>query len=238
MATVALMARRAPMIAGSASLAATPRVAVAVVLCFLVAVVEGFDIQAIGVAAPHLAPELGLTKWQMGWVFSISNIGLVIGAGVGGWLADRVGRKPVFVAAVLIFGLFTLATTLVINFETLFIVRFGAGLGFGSALPNMMAVASEISRPERRALTTAAMFCGMPVGGGVSALVTQLLPPGFDWRVLFVVGGVLPLLLAPALHLLMPETLRERNDTRERIDLEYALFGEGRTLPSLLIWAT
>ena len=76
------------------------KVAVTVGLCFLVAVLEGFDIQAMGVAAPRLAPQFGLDASQMGWVFSISNIGLVIGASFGGWLADRTGRKPVLMGAV------------------------------------------------------------------------------------------------------------------------------------------
>ena len=67
------------MIVRSESLA-KPNAAVTVALCFLVAVLEGFDIQAIGVAAPRLAPQFGLSPGQMGWVFAVSNIGLVIGA--------------------------------------------------------------------------------------------------------------------------------------------------------------
>jgi AAHS family 3-hydroxyphenylpropionic acid transporter len=213
-----------------------PNVAVTVALCFLVAVVEGFDIQAMGVAAPRLAPQFGLTPEQMGWVFSISNIGLVIGASTGGWLADRVGRKPVFIGAVLTFGVFTLLTAATSTFGELFAMRLLAGLGFGAALPNMMAVAAEVSAPEKRASTAAAMFCGMPIGGGSSALITQVLPPDFDWRVLFIIGGILPLLLAPALYYLMPETLTKRSGTAPRTSIASALFGEGRTPATLLLW--
>src|SRR3954471_23213426 len=90
--------------------------AITIALCFLVAVVEGFDIQAIGVAAPRLAPQLGLSPKQLSWIFAVANIGLVIGASWGGWLADRVGRKPVFIAALLTFGVFTLFTTLAATF--------------------------------------------------------------------------------------------------------------------------
>ncbi len=213
-------------------------VPVTVALCFLVAVVEGFDIQAIGVAAPRLAPQFGLSPGQMGWIFAISNIGLVIGASLGGWLADRAGRKPVLIAAVLIFGVFTLLTTQTASFASLFLVRFCAGLGFGAALPNMMAVASEVSAPDKRALTAAVVFCGMPLGGGSSALLTQLLPVGFDWRLLFVIGGALPLLLAPALHLLMPETLQRKAVSAPRTNAWHALFGEGRATATLLLWLT
>jgi AAHS family 3-hydroxyphenylpropionic acid transporter len=220
------------------ALAAVPNVAVTVSLCFLVAVVEGFDIQALGVAAPRLAPQFGLSPGQLGLIFAVSNVGLVFGATVGGWLADRVGRKPVFMGAVLTFGLFTLLMTMATGFESLFGLRFCAGLGFGAALPNMMAVAAEVSAPEKRASTAAAMFCGMPVGGGASALLTQLLPPDFDWRILFIVGGVFPLILAPAIHYLMPETLTRRVDTAPRKSFFLALFGEGRAPATLLLWLT
>lgn len=212
--------------------------AITIALCFMVAIVEGYDIQAIGVAAPRLAPQFGLAPGELGWIFAISNIGLVIGASIGGWLADRVGRKPVFIAAVVVFGVFTLLTTQTATFESLFAVRLCAGLGFGAALPNMMAVAAEITTPDKRALTTAFMFCGMPLGGGSSALLTQLLPPDTDWRMLFVIGGVFPLLLAPALYLLMPETLDRSGGRAPRVNVRRALFGEGRTPATLLLWVT
>jgi AAHS family 3-hydroxyphenylpropionic acid transporter len=218
------------------ALAAAPNVGITVALCFLVAVVEGFDIQAMGVAAPRLAPQFGFNPQQMGWIFAISNIGLVIGASLGGWLADKVGRKPVFIAAVVSFGIFTLLTSLVGTFGALFAVRFCAGLGFGAALPNMMALAAEVSVPEKRASTAAVMFCGMPVGGGTSALMTQLLPPGFEWQVLFEIGGILPLLLAPAIYFLMPETLVKSARGARRTSVFEALFGDGRAPVTLLLW--
>jgi MFS transporter, AAHS family, 3-hydroxyphenylpropionic acid transporter len=210
---------------------------VTIALCFAVAILEGFDIQALGVAAPKLAPELGLAPNQMGWVFSVSNIGLIVGAAVGGGLADRFGRKPIFIASVLTFGLFTLLTPLVQTFTHLFALRLLAGLGFGAALPNMMAIAAEISPPHKRASTAATMFCGMPLGGGTSALLTQLLPPDFDWRTLFIVGGALPLVLAPAMMLWMRETLQRSSQVKtQRTDLFEALFADGRATPTLLLW--
>ncbi|NNC65105.1 MAG: 3-(3-hydroxy-phenyl)propionate transporter MhpT [Gammaproteobacteria bacterium] len=214
-------------------------VMITVALCFSVAVLEGFDIQAIGVAAPRLVPELGLEADQMGWIFSIVNIGIVIGAAFGGRLADRIGRKPVFMGAVSMFGLFTLATAFAGSFASLFAVRLLVGLGFGAALPNMMAVASEISRPERRTITAAAMFCGLPFGGGFSALLTQIFSPETDWRVLFYIGGGLPLVIVPALYFWMTETLqRGKVETAARAPIGEALFSNGRASPTLLLWLT
>ena len=52
-------------------------------------------------------PEFGLDADAKGWLFSVNNIGMVLGAAVGGWLADRTGRRPVLLCAVAMFGLFT-----------------------------------------------------------------------------------------------------------------------------------
>jgi MFS transporter, AAHS family, 3-hydroxyphenylpropionic acid transporter len=222
---------------GAATAARAPNVNVTVALCLLCAVLEGFDIQAMGVAAPRIVPEFGLTPDQMGSVFWISNVGLVIGAALGGWLADRVGRKPVFIAAVATFGAFTLGVALANSLTLLWVLRFFAGLGFGGALPNMMAMATEMSAPAKRAQTAAIMFCGMPIGGGFAGLLTQLFPPDMDWRALFVVGGVLPVLLLPALLLWMTETLRPgEHKVEKRHSTWHILFHEGRAWPSVLLW--
>ena len=217
-----------------------PGNAIAIALCMAVAVLEGFDIQAMGVAAPRLAPEFGLGPAEMKWVFTINNIGMVLGAVVGGWLADRTGRRPVLLCAVATFGLFTFWVSIAKSYEALVAVRFLAGLGFGAALPNMMAIAAELSSSARRALTASLVFCGLPIGGGTVALLTQVFPPDFDWRTLFVIGGVLPMALLPGLRWLLPETLEpdQRQAPKDRTPIWEALFGGGRTTPTLLLWLT
>ena len=204
-----------------------------VALCFMAAILEGYDIQAIGVAAPKLAPELHLGPDKMSWVFFATNLAQVLGAAISGWVADRVGRKPVIVSAVAGFGAATLATAYVFDYASLIGVRAFCGFAFGAALPIMMAMAADISRPERRSLTASAMFCGMPLGGGTVALFTQYLPPDFDWRVLFLVGGIAPIVLTLLLLVVLRET---READEDRVGVFKALFGGGRAAPSLLLW--
>lgn len=208
---------------------------VTVLVCFLIAALEGFDIQAFGVAAPHMAPELGLGPEQLGWAGSAAMIGLVIGAFVGGWLADRIGRRPVLAGSVAMFGLFSLVTAAAPSFEFLFWARLATGLGFGGAMPNLIAVATEISRPEKRAATVAAMFCGMPVGGALSAITAQLAGDAFDWRWVFIAGGLAPLALVPVILKFLPETRPDVDAGAPRADAR-GLLTEGRAGPSLAIW--
>ena len=209
-----------------------------IALCMAVAVLEGFDIQAMGVAMPRLGPEFGLDASAKGLLFTMNNIGMVLGAAMGGWLADRTGRRPVLMCAVALFGLFTFWVAIAKSYEALVAVRFLAGLGFGAALPNMMAIAAELSSPARRTITASLVFCGLPIGGGTVALLTQIFPPDFDWRMWFIIGGVLPLVLLPGLRWLLPETLdpAHRQAPKERTPVWETLFGDGRTVPTLLLW--
>jgi AAHS family 3-hydroxyphenylpropionic acid transporter len=210
--------------------------ALVVGVCFLIAALEGYDIQAFGVAAPKLAPELGLDSGALGWAASAAMIGLVIGALIGGWLADRTGRKPVLIAAVAGFGVGSLWTAFTHDYNALLAARLATGLGFGAALPNLVAIAAEISAPARRGATTSLMFCGMPTGGGTVALAVKLMGSALDWRTIFMIGGVLPLVLVPLIAFLLPETRPAREAGVDRRVLP-ALFGGGRAAATVLLWA-
>jgi AAHS family 3-hydroxyphenylpropionic acid transporter len=208
-----------------------------IAICFMVSMLEGFDIQAIGLVGANLATVAGLDKEQLGFVFAMANVGLVIGAAIGGWMADKVGRKPVFLAAVITFGLFTLATMYATDYNALLAVRVAVGLGLGAAMGNMVAIATEVAPPDRRVSTTTAIFCGFPVGGGISAIFIANLPSHYDWRTLFVIGGVLPLLLAVLIFFMMRETRSAKAaEQGKHSNVAQALFGEGRALSTLLIW--
>jgi AAHS family 3-hydroxyphenylpropionic acid transporter len=211
------------------------RAGLIVLICLCVAALEGYDIQAFGVAAPKLAAELHLGPGQMGWAGGAAMMGLVVGALFGGWIADRVGRKPVLVASVAAFGLFSLATAQAHGYEPLLLARFATGLGFGGAMPNLIAVATEISAPGRRAATVTTMFCGMPAGGAAVALLARYMGADLHWRDVFLVGGALPVLLTPFVVFLLPETRPEQQAGADR-DLLRALFGQGRAAGTLLLW--
>lgn len=217
----------------------TSRTRAAVPLCFAVALLEGYDIQAIGVAAPKLIPALGLTPGQAGIAFGGGMAGLVLGALAGGWLADRMGRKMLLAAAVALFGLATLATMIASDYPALLAARLATGLGLGVAMPVLVAIALEVSGPSHRTRTVTTMFCGMPVGGACAALFATIAFEYLDWRTIFLVGGLLPLILVPALMLLMPETRGDRPAATTRPEGGLAtLFGEGRAPVTLFLWLT
>jgi AAHS family 3-hydroxyphenylpropionic acid transporter len=209
-------------------------------LCYLVAALEGLDLQAAGVAAPKLAPAMGLSSDQLGWFFSASTFGLMLGAAIGGRLSDRFGRKAVLVASVVVFGLLSLATAFSPNLEILVLTRFLTGVGLGGALPNLVALVVENAPPERKNAAVGLLYAGLPTGGATASLIS-LLGRHDNWQEIFVVGGVAPLVAAPVLALLLPDS-RQQADAKATegalrpAGVAFTLLGEGRAARTLLLW--
>ena len=207
-------------------------------LCFLAAMIEGFDIQAAGVAAPKLAPALGLTPAQMGMFFSAATFGLIFGAIAGGRIADRFGRRMGLVLALLAFGAFSIATAFVNGFTELAVLRFLTGVGLGGALPNLVAIAAEAAPPERRGSAVAVMYAGIPLGGAVASLVPLVGLHG-GWQEVFLIGGILPLVIIPALLALLPD-LRvpaiTAADTARTAGAMRQIVGRGTLVSTLSLW--
>ncbi len=183
-------------------------------LCFLVAVFEGVDIQAMGVAAPALAAAFRLTPAQMGEVMSASTVGLMLGAAAGGWLSDRIGRARVIMIAMAVLSVFSFATVAAPGYASLRIIRVLAGLGLGGAFPNLIAIVAEHSPSSNRTASLAWMYIGLPVGGAAAGLVASWTTAG-DWRPVFYVGGLGPLLLVPLLLAGLPPATPQDGALRE-----------------------
>lgn len=213
---------------------ASPRVATTIGLCFLVALLEGLDLQAAGIAAPGMASAFALGKLQMGWVFSAGILGLLPGALIGGWLADRVGRKRVLIGSVALFGVFSLATAHAWNLPSLLAARLLTGVGLGAALPNLIALTSEVAGQRLRGSAVSLMYCGVPLGAALAAGIGIAGYSG-DWQRVFHVGGAGPLLILPLLLRYLPESgqFRATAHAEATPNLRRELFGQGATW---LLW--
>jgi AAHS family 3-hydroxyphenylpropionic acid transporter len=209
---------------------------IAIGLCLLAAMLEGFDIASMGVAAPRMVPDMGLTPGQAGTAFSASPFGLFIGALMAGPFADRLGRKPVLLASVLVFGLFSLATAWAPNLDVLLVIRFLCGVGLGGAMPMLLAMSSELAGEKRKALTVGLVTAGMPLGGALVGLLARSDAAQADWRLIFIAGGVAPIVLAVLLFFLLPETKAKSADDVLSGDSLHALFGRERLATTASLW--
>jgi AAHS family 3-hydroxyphenylpropionic acid transporter len=206
-------------------------------LCFVAALAEGYDIQSMGVAAPRLAPALGLVRDHLGPVFSASTLGLFAGALLMGRVADRFGRKWTLILSLTVFGLFSLATAFAWDLRSLLVIRVLAGLGLGGAMPNFVALAAEAVPPGRRAQIVTLLSSGMPLGGALASAYAA----SAGWREIFIVGGLAPLVVSPVMALRLPESqgfLEARIEPAAgRAGFAYALLARGRVATTLLLWA-
>jgi AAHS family 3-hydroxyphenylpropionic acid transporter len=211
-------------------------------LCFLAALFEGLDIVAPGLVAPRLVPAFALSPSAAGWLFSSSTIGLLIGAVFGGWVADRIGRKRVLVASMLVFGVMSLVTVLSTDAPMLFASRFVTGLGLGGAMPNLIALCAEAGPVSRRATFVTLPYSGVPLGGALGSSVVLWGGAMDNWRILFIVGGIGPLVVGVLLALLLPESGRFRRSRAGGLPkasrVAHTLFGDANAVTTVLLWGT
>lgn len=178
-----------------------------IALCAAVAVLDGMDVQSIGLAAAGIGADLHIATSSFGAVFSAALAGLALGALFLGPIADRIGRKQVLLGSTFTFGLFTLATATSQTFSQLLAFRFLAGVGLGGAMPSFIAIASEYVPARHRASIVSLVWVGFPLGGVVGGLLGGQIIPAFGWHSIFWVGGILPIAFVFVLAALMPESL-------------------------------
>lgn len=179
-----------------------------ILLCGLVALLDGFDTQVISFVAPEIAKLWKVEVASFAPVFAMGLFGLMLGALIMGPLADRVGRKSVITLSVLIFGIFTILTVTSESMNQLILFRFLTGLGLGGAMPNIIALTSEYSPRRLRSTMVAVMFIGLPLGGVLGGFLSASMLSSFGWKSLFYLGGVLPIILAIVIVFALPESIR------------------------------
>ena len=177
-------------------------------LCTLIQICDGYDINSVAWAVPSLTHVWNLPGPAFTTAFLWSSIGILVGALSAGPIGDRVGRKPLLLASVTIFGIASLLSAFAPSLIMLTVLRFFTGLGIGGAFPGAATLAGDYAPHRLRATMIMATFTGAPIGGFVGGQIVALLLPHFGWPVIFVLGGVFPLVLVPVLALWLPESPR------------------------------
>jgi MFS transporter, AAHS family, 4-hydroxybenzoate transporter len=236
------------------------------VLCMLVAALDGFDTQAIGYTAPAIAHQINLPMPQFGQVGSAGLLGAAIGALSFGPLADIFGRKWFMIIAMVVFAIFSYLTSQSTSLDELLAYRFFAGLGLGGVTPAFLAMGAELAPKRLRDVFVTVLFASFPGGGFIGSLTSAWVIPTFGWQAVFYIGAVAPLVIAIILTIWLPESIRfllargiRRDEVRRTLEKImpgevpagelYAapdparsgvpvthLFTEGRAIPTALLW--
>ncbi|MFC4605595.1 MFS transporter [Rhodococcus kronopolitis] len=170
---------------------------------------DAMDVGLISFVMAALAVHWELSKTQLSWIGSIGFVGMAIGASVGGLLADRIGRRQVFAATLLIYGIATGATALAGSVAVLMVLRFVVGLGLGAELPVASTLVSEYAPRRQRGRMVVALEAFWAVGWILAALIGYFVVPLGDdgWRWALAVG-VVPTAYAVVVRMGLPESVR------------------------------
>jgi AAHS family 4-hydroxybenzoate transporter-like MFS transporter len=229
----------------------------------LIQICDGYDVGSIGWAVPSLTHAWNLPPSAFALAFLWSNLGVMAGALSSGPIGDRFGRKPLLLASIAIFGLASLLSAFTGSLGVLSVLRFFTGLGIAGAFSGTTALTGDYAPQRLRATMIMVTFTGAPVGGFVGGQVVAALLLHYDWPVIFILGGVFPLVLLLIMGLWLPESprflvARANLMPRDRVLLARLgitpgraeqhgadiarenpvkmLFGEGYALQTVLLW--
>jgi AAHS family 4-hydroxybenzoate transporter-like MFS transporter len=183
--------------------------ATVVIFCFVIVLCDGYDIGAVAFAGPSLVKAWGITNMAaLGTAFSAGLFGILFGSLLFGWVGDRYGRTRAIIGSLLTLGFFSLATVWAGSLSQLISLRFLTGIGIGGLLPNPIALNAEFAPKRLRATMIIISFSGITLGGAIPGPVAAWLVPRYGWEVLFVIGGLVPIAMAIAAAIWLPESIK------------------------------
>lgn len=178
-----------------------------VVMCFILNMNDGIDVLVVSYTGSEILAEWGLTKALQGYIFSAGLAGMTLGCLFIAPIADRIGRRKLFIFAVGLEALAMILSSRVASYNQLLVLRFVAGLGIGGLLPTMAAVASEFSNNRRKDLAVGFVQAGWPIGAILMGFFTAWAVPEFGWRFAYLSAGLISAAMFVMLIFFMPESI-------------------------------
>ncbi|HEV2701478.1 MAG TPA: MFS transporter [Steroidobacteraceae bacterium] len=175
-------------------------------LCALVVLLDGYDLQAMGLAVPTLAHEWQLANSSFANALSASLLGLGLGSAFIAPLGDRLGRRPLLLGGLAIILVTSLGVTTATSPWQLALWRLLIGLGLGVCQSNASALTAEYAPQASRATIMTLMGVCVSFGAMLAGLTAPQVLTAAGWRGLFLVGAALPLAALLASLVGLPES--------------------------------
>jgi AAHS family 4-hydroxybenzoate transporter-like MFS transporter len=176
------------------------------IVCFVVAMIDGYDTLMLSFIAPLITKQWALSAQTVGAIFASTYAGAALGAASLGVAADRFGRKRLLLASLLLAGICTFCSAWSGGPLSLMGWRAGAGIGLGGAIPAITALTAAAVSPARRSTAVGRMFLGYPVGAMAGGMVTAGIMSRVGWRGVLMAGGICAFLLVPLAVALVRES--------------------------------
>ncbi|MEM3192463.1 MAG: MFS transporter [Candidatus Micrarchaeaceae archaeon] len=172
--------------------------------------VESWDLYSISFILIFLSVIFHPSALLLGLTAAATQGGAVIGALTGGWLADKIGRRPVFLSTMIIFIVFGLAQAFAPNMSVLAILRFILGYPLGMDVANGFTYIMEVMQKGKREVMGNRWIMMFAVGelaaiAVVAVLLLAHVAPNLIWRVVLGASAI-PAAVILALRWNIPET--------------------------------
>jgi putative MFS transporter len=168
---------------------------------------DALDVGLLSFIMAALKQDWKLSATELGWIGSVNSIGMAVGALAFGLLADRIGRKQVFIATLLLFSVASGLSALATSLTVLLALRFFIGMGLGGELPVASTLVSESVPAHERGRIVVLLESFWALGWIMAALIAYFVIPDYGWRVALLLGA-LPALYAVYLRLKLPDSPR------------------------------
>lgn len=202
-------------------------------LCFVLNMLDGVNIFALTYVAPELQKHFGAGPAEFSVVFSAGLLGMGLGGLFLAPLADRFGRRPVILLALLLMAGAMVASAYAPDVWSLAAIRLVVGVGIGTVLASITALSAGFAPERWRHVAAGVPQAGYPIGATLAGLATAWALPHYGWSGVFSAAGLLTLLLVPVCWFLLPEAPETTNPTRHSIA---QTLGGGRQRNSALLW--
>lgn len=177
-----------------------------IILCFLVALFDGFDTQVVAYTGPAIAKAFAMSPTDMSYIFIAGTLGMALGAMGLGMVGDRIGRRTAILGSIVLFSVFSLAIAFAQSPIQIVILRFLTGLGMGGATPVLLAMAAEYSPARLRGAVLTGVLLGLPGGAMIGGVLAAGWLPILGWQGMYIVGGAVPLVVLAVCVLVLPES--------------------------------
>jgi MFS transporter, AAHS family, 4-hydroxybenzoate transporter len=178
-----------------------------VAMCFILNMNDGIDVLIVSFSGSDIAAEMSLTKAQLGYVFSTGLAGMTTGALGIAPLADKIGRRRIFILSLVLITTGMLLVWFCEKYTQFLMLRFITGLGIGGILPAMAATASEFSNQKNRDFNVSLVQAGWPIGAIFTGLFCSYTIPQYGWRYAFLFAAGVSFLMLIAVILFMTDSL-------------------------------
>ncbi|EOG3620229.1 MFS transporter [Pseudomonas putida] len=176
-------------------------------LCFLINMLDGFDVLVMAFTAASVSAEWGLAGIQLGYLLSAGLVGMALGSLFLAPWADRYGRRPLILCCIAIAGSGMVVSSLATSAAMLGFWRFFTGLGIGGILASSYVIAGEFANKKWRGLAISLQATAYALGATVGGVIAAKIIPFTGWRSVFLYGGIATLITLPVMYLLLPESI-------------------------------